>query len=344
MSERKNKLRVGVIGGRSVVAGELLRLLVSHKNAEVTYVESSSMPGKHVEDEHPFLQGRLDLIFQSLDIESIKDNCDLVFISRPHMKSAELVESLLGNSFKIIDMGADFRLQDAALYPQWYNVKHPHPERLPNFVYGLSEINREKIAKARYVANPGCYPTSVILGCYPLISLKDWDLSKIIVDSYSGVSGAGKTYSDKNQFLNVYGNVLPYKFAEHPHTAEMEQTLGNCGKRSLKVLFFPHVMPVERGILSTVFVPTPKTSIGQDELFGLYRDFYSKDVFVRVVDHYPELKHVFYTNYCNISLKLDKRTGYLVITSVIDNTMKGAAGQGIQNMNIMEGFFEGEGL
>jgi len=329
-----HKIKVGVIGGRSVVAGELLRLLVSHRYVEVTYVESSSKPGALVNDEHPFLQGRLSIAFSSLDVDYILENCDVLFVSRPHMHSAEVIDQFPEGKVKIIDMGADFRLDDLALYPIWYKTVRSHSEK--EFVYGLSEINHENIAKSTYVANPGCYPTSVILGCYPLMAMDG--ISEIIVDSYSGVSGAGKTPSPKNHFLNVYGNVIPYRMGEHPHTAEMEQML-KC-----KVLFFPHVIPLERGIISTIFVMLPDKKLPQDRIVDLYKDFYKNKPFVEIVEGYPEIKNVCCTNFCNIGINLDSRTGWLAVTSVIDNIMKGASGQAVQNMNIMEGFSESEGL
>jgi len=339
-----NKTKVGIIGGRSVVAGELLRLLLAHNNVEITYVESSSKPDTPVGSEHPFLQGKVSLDFSQFDCDFIANNCDLVFVSRPHMQSATVIEQLHREQIKIIDMGADFRLQDPGLYPAWYNVEHPCPSIISEFTYGLSEINKAQIASSKRVANPGCYPTSVILGCFPILKVDGWDFSRIIVDSYSGVSGAGKKASDKNHFLNNYGNVIPYRFGEHPHTAEMEQAL--CwGSKSTKILFFPHVLPIERGIISTVFIPLPPGNKStQKELTELYQNFYRKDVFVRVQEGYPEIKNVAHTNFCNIGLKIDERTGYLAITSVIDNIMKGAAGQGVQNMNIMEGYPEKEGL
>jgi len=339
-----SKTRVGIIGGRSVVAGELLRLLVSHRNVEITYIESSSKPGASVGAEHPFLQGKISLNFSSFDCDLIVKNCDLVFVSRPHMQSATIIEKLHQEQIKIIDMGADFRLKDSNMYPSWYNVEHPCPDIISEFTYGLSEISRAEIASSRRVANPGCYPTSVILGCYPILELDDWDFSRIMVDSYSGVSGAGKKASDKNHFLNNYGNVIPYRFGEHPHTAEMEQAL--CWReKSAKVLFFPHVLPIERGIISTIFIPVPSSNKPtQKELIEIYQNFYQNDMFVRVQGGYPEIKNVAYTNFCNIGINIDERTGFLSITSVIDNIMKGAAGQGIQNMNIMEGYPEDEGI
>jgi len=338
------KTRVGIIGGRSVVAGELLRLLLAHKNVEIKYVESSSKPGTSVGAEHPFLQGKIPLDFSEFDCDFILKNCDLVFVSRPHMQSATVIEHLHHGKIKIIDMGADFRLKNPDMYPAWYNVKHPCPSIIREFTYGLSEINKAKIAFSRRVANPGCYPTSVILGCCPILEVDEWDFSRIIVDSYSGVSGAGKKASEKNHFLNNYGNVIPYRFGEHPHTAEMEQEL--CWReKSTKVLFFPHVLPIERGIISTMFIPIPLNNKStQKELTELYQNFYRNDIFVRVQEGYPEIKNVAHTNFCNIGLKIDERTGCLAITSVIDNIMKGAAGQGVQNMNIMEGYPENEGL
>jgi len=280
-----------------------------------------------------------------LDAKQIADKCDVVFLALPHAVAFEIVPHLIDAGVRVIDLSADFRLVRPEVYENWYNVKHTAREYIGKSVYGLSELNTEKIKKALLVANPGCYPTTVILGCAPAVKSGLIDIRRLIVDSKSGISGAGRK-SALAYFENEHPNFRAYKIAgRHRHVPEIEQELSILSGKDVTVSFTPHIMPVERGMLSTIYV-NMKEQIATSAIIEKYREFYSGRHFIKILDEdiMPGIKDVLNTNYCEISMKVDERTNGLVIVSVIDNLIKGASGQAIQNMNIMFGLPETAGL
>jgi N-acetyl-gamma-glutamyl-phosphate reductase len=281
-------------------------------------------------------------------------SCDVVFLAKPHGQHGNVAADFLARDIKVIDLSADFRLKDLNVFAEWYKPQGDHATYyyggefiglLGKAVYGLPEIHSGKIAKANLVANPGCYPTSVILGSAPLFKEKLLLDNFIIADSYSGVSGAGRSRKDETQFIDINENIRPYKIGTHNHTPEMEQELSQLGGEGCKVLFAPHIMPIDVGIISTIYIKYAKKLNGK-ELTDLYNAFYANKQFIRIYENgaLPQVKDVANTNFCDIGITIDDRTACYVITSVIDNTMKGAASQAIQNMNLMFGLDEGIGL
>ena len=260
-------------------------------------------------------------------------------------KRQGIVPELLQSNCKVIDLSADYRLKNAAAYSEWYSLTHIHPEFLSQVVYGLPELHREKIKSAQGVANPGCYPTSVILAIAPLLKT-DWvDLESIVSDSKSGVSGAGRKTSITTQFSEANEGVTPYGLASHRHTPEIEQELSNLVGKPIKISFSPHLIPMSRGMLSTIYINL-NHKLKDENLIEHYENFYSDELFVRVLDKgkFASTHFVSGSNFCDIGIKVDSRVNRLVITSAIDNLIKGASGQAIQNMNIMLGFGEATGL
>jgi len=270
---------------------------------------------------------------------------DVAFLALPHRVSFGIVPDLLKAGTKVIDLSADFRLKSATIYEKWYGEKHTAAALLPDAVYGLPEIYRYEIRKAALVANPGCYPTSVILGLAPAVRAGVIDLSSIIIDSKSGISGAGRKAANE-YFKSEHPNVKPYNIAGgHRHIPEIEQELSRVAGETLKVTFTPHVIPMERGMLSTIYANLSE-KVSSAKALDLYKDFYKKEPFVQVLPEgeIPKIKDVTGENFCDIGLRVDERTGRLVVVSAIDNLLKGASGQAVQNMNIMFGFDEKEGL
>jgi len=342
---REMKIRVGIVGVTGYTGGELLRLLLNHPQAEVKKATSRSNAGKDVTLAHPNLKGQVDLIEDDFDITSFVRDLDVVFLALPHGQSAAIAREIYGEDIKIIDLGADFRIKDADAYKLWYELAHPCPELLPESVYGLPEIHRDEIKKAKIVANPGCYPTSIILALAPLLKNDVIILDNIIADSKSGVSGAGKALTDITHFPNINENLLAYKVGNHRHIGEIEQELSLLGNSPVIINFTPHLIPMNRGILSSIYA-TPAAKVTQKDLDELYQEFYKDCPFIRIRDknNLPQTKWVQGSNYCDIAPVWDERTGKILIFSAIDNLVKGASGQAIQNMNIMFGLDERAGL
>ncbi|MZH03522.1 MAG: N-acetyl-gamma-glutamyl-phosphate reductase, partial [Nitrospinae bacterium] len=292
----------------------------------------------------PSLNGVVDLKLRPLD-DSITNDCSVLFLALPHMAALDKLPVYLQSDCKVIDLSADYRLKDPEAYSDWYSVTHTHPELLEKAVYGLPELHRQSIKAARFIANPGCYPTSVILALAPLLKT-DWvDLKSIISDSKSGVSGAGRKPSLTTHYTEVNEGISPYGLAGHRHTPEMEQELSSLAGKSVQVTFSPHLIPMTRGMLSTVYINLNE-SLSDEKLVEHYRNFYQAEPFVRVLNpgKFASSHHVLSSNFCDIGLKVDSRNQRLIITSALDNLIKGASGQAIQNMNIMLGLDEKMGL
>jgi len=338
-----SKIKVGIINVTGYAGVELARLLHQHPEVELISVTGRSAAGKKLGEVFPHLAS-LDLV-----IQAELDEVDLAFSAMPHQQSAKEVIPLLNQNIKVVDISADFRLKDATEYPRWYNFTHPAPQILKQAVYGLTELYRTQVASARLVANPGCYPTGAILALAPAI--KEGVIEpEIIIDSKSGVSGAGRTVSLQTHYSEVNEDAAAYALAGHRHLPEIIQELTVLHPRQLpSVTFVPHLLPMTRGILTTCYAPLASGKVasdkkGEEELRQLYLDFYKDEPFVRIVEFSPHTKHTWGSNLCLIHPTIDHRTGRLIVISCIDNLVKGAAGQAIQNMNLMLSLPETTGL
>lgn len=339
------KIRVGVVGATGYTGEEIVRLLARHSQIELTYVSGKEDRDIKIQDIFPYLKGRVDLECKAFSFDEAVDKCDLVFLSLPHTVSMEYAPQFLKAKKKVIDVSADFRLSDPAIYEKYYKIQHKAPATQKLAVYGLSEVNREKIKAAKLVANPGCYPTGAILGALPGVK-KDIFLSdSVVIDAKSGVTGAGRKAEKSLNFSEVNESFKAYKLFEHQHVPEIDQELGRASKKDVSVVFVPHLLPINRGILSTIYVKLKK-KITTAELIEVYEKFYADEPFVKVYKGgaLPEIKHVVNTNFCDIGLRVNEAKHMAVIVSAIDNLDKGAAGQAVQNMNIMCGYDEREGL
>src|SRR5271157_4078767 len=337
-------LKVGIYGASGYTGQELLRLLLRHPQVEVVAVTSRRYAGVPVSDIYPVFVGLTDLAFVDASPEDVAGAADIVFLALPHGVSMAVAPLFLKAGKKVIDLSADFRLHDVATYEKWYN-KHTARNIIKESVYGIPELYGDEIAKARLVANPGCYPTSVILGLAPLLKAKWIDDCSIIADSKSGVSGAGREPQVGTLFCEVDEGFKAYKVGEHRHTPEMEQELSILAGCDVMISFTPHLLPITRGILSTIYATLQK-EVTTAELIDLYRAFYKEKKFVRVykAGTFPNISSVRGSNYCDIGLTVDARTSRVIIICAIDNLVKGAAGQAIQNMNLMCGLSEDMGL
>lgn len=333
-------IKVGIIGTTGLVGETLLGLLLNHPEASVVLLTSDHAAGKKVGDILPRFRN-LDFTLQSIDLEELQ-KCEVVFICKPHGTSMELVKELVPRGVKVIDSGADFRLKDPALFSKWYSLPHLAPDLLTQSVYGLPELHKKEIEKTSLVAVPGCYPTGVILAVAPLAKAGFLD-GDVLANCYSGISGAGRNYNPKigNLFIDCYDDLRPYNVLKHRHTPEMEQELSLLAGRHITVLFVPHLAPIERGILSTVYAQL-KEEVSQDTLYTLYKDFYKEMPFVRLTTDLPSTKLVRNTNYCDIAIRTDGR--WVIAISALDNLMKGAAGQAVECFNIMNSYSQEEGL
>ena len=338
-------MRVGIVGVTGYTGNELLRILLTHPGVEVTYVTSHSYAGKLLSEVHPHFMGLNNLICSSFSIQEALEKTDLMFSALPHGESMEVVPELYGAGLKVIDLSADFRLADEDTYSRWYGRKHLAADLLGQAVYGLPELYKEEIVKAKLIANPGCYPTSVILGLAPLAAGKLIEPDSLVVDSKSGTSGAGKTPSVMLHYPECTENFRAYKAANHQHAPEMEQELGRLAGGDFTFTFVPHLVPMIRGILSTMYLRL-KGEFTEEGLREIYREFYKGKRFVRLLPPgaLPETRNVYGSNFCDIALKWDPRTNRLIVFSAIDNLVKGAAGQAVQNMNLLLGLPEDEGL
>jgi len=336
------KTKVGIINVTGYAGVELARLLYQHPEVELTSVTGRSAAGQKLNKVFPHLASL------ELTIKARLGEVDFVFSAMPHKESAKEVMPLLSHGIKVVDISADFRLKDATEYPRWYGFTHPAPQLLQQAVYGLTELYRTQVASAQLVANPGCYPTGAILALAPAVKegLIEPD---IIVDSKSGISGSGRTASLQTHFPEANEDASAYALDGHRHLPEITQELKLLGSKSPSVTFVPHLLPMTRGILTTAYAPLLPDKIaagkkGEQELMQLYLDFYKDEPFVRIVESPPHTKHTWGNNFCLIHPTIDHRTGKLIVLSCLDNLVKGAAGQAIQNMNLMLGLPETTGL
>jgi len=333
-----NKIKAGIINVSGYAGVELARLLISHPSVELVSVTGRSAAGQKLVDVFPHLTAT------ELVIEAEVGNVELVFAALPHKQSAAEVLPLLDKGIRVVDLSADFRLKNAAEYPQWYGFSHPAPQLLEEAAYGLPELHRKQIAAAKLVANPGCYPTGAILALAPAVK-QGLIGNHIIIDSKSGVSGAGRTLDIKTHYAEANEDAAAYALEGHRHLPEMVQELGllHADYEPLAT-FVPHLVPMTRGILTTCYAPLTSKSITSVEMKQIYGDFYKDEPFVKVVGCPPHTKHTQGSNMCFVHPAIDSRTGRLVVISCIDNLVKGAAGQAVQNMNIMLGIPETTGL
>jgi N-acetyl-gamma-glutamyl-phosphate reductase len=349
------KLKASIIGSTGYSGKELVKILMNHQKVELVHLVSSSYAGKNIAEIFPEFLNKLDKKLINLNLDVVSKDSDMVFTALPHTVSMDVVPKLLKKGVKVVDLSADYRLKNSTVYQEWYKkeLNQISKELLSEAVYGLPEIYLDKIKDASLVANPGCYPTSVILGIAPLLKYHFVEPEGIIIDSKSGTSGAGRKLSLGLHFAECNENFKAYKVVRHNHIPEVEQELsfvyfGTDNKeqtKGIKVSFTPHLLPINRGILSTCYLSL-KGSKKEEEVLEIYQKYYHKAPFVRIFEppNLPEIKFVAGTNYCDIGFSIDERTGKIKIISVIDNLLKGASGQAVQNMNIMSGFPETCGL
>ena len=338
-------IKVGIIGATGYAGGELVRLLLGHKEAEIKWYGSRS----YVDQKYAKVYQNM---FQLVDDRCLDDNMeemakqvDVIFTATPQGLCASLVNDDILNKVKVIDLSADFRIKDAAVYEEWYGIEHKAKQYLDEAVYGLCEINREAVKKARLVANPGCYPTCSILSIYPLLKEGLIDPSTVIIDAKSGTSGAGRGAKVDNLFCEVNENIKAYGVATHRHTPEIEQELSLAAGEPMTISFTPHLVPMQRGILVTAYASLKK-EVTWEEVKAVYDRYYDKERFVRVLDQdvCPQTRWVEGSNYVDVGFKIDPRTKRIIMMGAMDNLVKGAAGQAVQNMNLMFGLPEQEGL
>ena len=338
-------MKVAVIGGSGYGGIELIRFLSRHPEVELGSIVSHSQSGKEITEVYPHLAGLVTGELDSLDVDRLARNHDLVFLATPSGVSKAILPQLVERGVRCIDLSGDFRLKDGNLYPHWYGFDPAPGEFLNRAVYGLSEVYRKQIAQASFIANPGCYPTATLLGLYPLVKEGWIDPDTLIIDAKSGVSGAGRKATLGTHFSEVNENLKVYKLGSHQHIPEIEQTLTEMAGRKVTVTFTTHLIPMTRGIMCTMYAKLNGAKTLADVL-ELYRDTYAGEAFIRIRPEgtWPATKEVYGSNYCDIGFALEERTGRLIVVSVIDNVVKGAAGQAVQNMNIMFGWKETAGL
>jgi len=330
-------VRVAVLGATGYTALELIKILLRHPEAEITALTSRSEGSPHIASVHPQLAGRIDLHLEDLDASAVASRADCIFSCLPHGVAAASVPQLLSAGRRVIDFSADYRLNDAATYAEWYGQKHADGNRLGQVIYGLPELFREKIVEADLVANPGCYPTSAILALAPFIKEGLIDAGDIIVDAKSGISGAGRSPKLTTHYPECNESISAYNVGRHRHTPEIEQILGRATGRAVSIVFTPHLVPMDRGILSTAY-SRPTGDLSEERALEVLRSFYASEPFVRVVDHLPGSKDTTGTNFCDITARLVR--GRLITISCLDNLIKGASGAAVQNFNVMYGFAE----
>ncbi len=339
------KLNIAIAGSSGYTGGELMRILLNHGKVNVTAITSEKSAGKPITSLFPNLGGLTSLVCESLDPDTIAKKSDVVFLALPHVTAQAAAFQFIRLGKKVVDLSADYRLADPAVYETWYEHTHQYPELLKDAVYGLPELHREKIKRALLIANPGCYPTSSILALAPLIKNDAVDLQSIIIDSKSGVSGAGRSPSLAHHYPEVNEGFMAYKVGTHRHTPEIEQELSALAGKQITVSFTPHLVPMNRGILTTAYAKLA-TQMDTAQVHSLYQELYHNEPFVRLLPagQFPNVRNVRGSNFCDIGVYSDPRTGRAVVVAAIDNLVKGASGQAIQNMNLMMGFEETEGL
>ena len=337
-------LKVAVVGATGYTGVELIRLLLRHPEVEITELTSRQYAGENIAKIFPSLKGLINKSCSDLDLKQMGANADVVFTALPHKTAMEVVPDLLACGCKVIDLSADYRLHDVDVYEKWYQ-KHTSPDLIKQAAYGMPELYRSCIADAQLVANPGCYPTSIAIALAPVLRKKLIDPQTLIIDSKSGATGAGRSAKTSSLFCEVNEGFKAYAVASHRHTPEIEQTLSDISGQNIQVNFTPHLLPVNRGILSTCYASV-KAGITREQIADAFKSSYAAEPFVRVLDgsSMPNTAYIQGSNYVDLGWVLDERTGRLIIVSAIDNLVKGASGQALQNMNIICGLDETAGL
>ena len=339
-------IRVGVLGATGYAGIELVRLLKLHPEVSIRVLVSHSYAGQKISDVYPHLRGVCDLECSALDEELVAKECDVVFTALPHGASKTVIPSLYEKGLKVIDLSGDFRYNDPEVYAAWYGEEHTRPDLLAKSVYGLPELHRKEIPTTRLIGNPGCYTTCSILGTAPLVAKELIDNQSIIIDALSGVTGAGRGLGLDYHFCECTENVKAYKVTNHRHTSEIEQELSLLAGEEITLSFTPHLIPMKRGILATIYANLKDDSLTTEDVLSVYQDFYKDEPFVRVYEKgsLPETNHVAGSNFVDIGVVVDARLHRVVVLSAIDNIFRGAAGQAVMNMNLLFGLPEGTGV
>ncbi|MDA8101325.1 MAG: N-acetyl-gamma-glutamyl-phosphate reductase [Nitrospiraceae bacterium] len=340
-----SKIRIAIVGSSGYTGGELYRILLLHPAAQVTTVTSEKSAGKPITDIFPHLSGLTSLVCEPLDPEVIARKADVAFLALPHVTAQEAGFRFHKLGLKVVDLSADYRLADPAVYETWYEHCHQYPDLLKTAVYGLPELHRERIRTASLIANPGCYPTSAILGLDPAVRERIVDVRTIVIDSKSGVSGAGRSPGLSYHFPEANEAFMAYKVGTHRHTPEIEQEISRLAGSPVTLSFTPHLVPMNRGILTTIYANL-LSPMDTGKLHAIYEECYRSEPFVRVlpVGQFPNVRNVRGSNFCDLGVYADRRTGRAVIVTAIDNLVKGASGQAVQNMNLLMGLEETAGL
>ena len=343
-------IKAGIIGATGYAGGELVRLLTQHKEVEIKWYGSRS----YIDKKYASVYGNMFEIVEDTclddNMEELASQVDVIFTATPQGFCASVMNDEILSKVKIVDLSADYRIKDVNVYEKWYGIEHKSPQYIEEAVYGLCEINREDVKKARLVANPGCYTTCSILTAYPLVKEGLIDTATLIVDAKSGTSGAGRGAKLPNLYCEVNENIKAYGVANHRHTPEIEEQLGYAAGKEIMINFTPHLVPMNRGILVTEYANLVRKADGSlptyEEIKAVYDKYYKNEKFVRVLekDVLPETKWVEGSNYVDVNFKIDERTGRIIMMGALDNVVKGAAGQAVQNMNLMFGLKESEGL
>lgn len=343
-------IRAGIIGATGYAGNELVRILMGHKEVEIKWYGSRSYIDKKYAEVYQNMFEIVDDVCLDDNMDELASQVDVIFTATPQGFLAGVLTEDILNKVKIIDLSADFRIKDVSVYEKWYKIEHKTPQFIEEAVYGLCEINHDKVKGARLIANPGCYTTCSILTAYPLVKEGMIDPNTLIIDAKSGTSGAGRGAKLPNLFCEVNENMKAYGVTNHRHTPEIEEQLGYAAGKEIVVNFTPHLVPMNRGILATEYATLVKKADGSlpsyEEVKAVYDKYYAKEKFVRVLekDVCPETKWVEGSNYVDVNFKIDERTGRIVMMGALDNLVKGAAGQAVQNMNLLFGFDEAEGL
>ena len=338
-------IKAGIIGATGYAGNEIVRLLLGHKNVEIKWLGSRSYIDQRYSSVYQNMFRLVDAACMDDNMEALADEVDVIFTATPQGLCASLINEGILSKAKVIDLSADFRIKDVKVYEEWYGIEHKAPQFIEEAVYGLCEINREAIKKARLIANPGCYPTCSTLSIYPAVKEGLIDPDTIIIDAKSGTSGAGRGAKVANLYCEVNENIKAYGVASHRHTPEIEEQLGYAAGKEIRLNFTPHLVPMNRGILVTAYASLAK-DVTYEEVKAVYDKYYENEQFVRVLDAgvCPETKWVEGSNYVDVNFKIDPRTHRLIMMGAMDNLVKGAAGQAVQNMNLLFGFPENEGL